>query len=144
MSALTGAGWTISVAASLGALDVEHRRRDRPAITNVRHIALVQRAHEALTRARRRVGDAEARCRRNSCSRICRTRARRSRRLRDDGRRKNLLRAHLRAVLHREMTTTSCETANPRQFSCDLARRVTSDAFDVIVIGAGHAGCEAA
>ena len=25
--------------------------RDRPAITNVRHIALVERAHEALTRA---------------------------------------------------------------------------------------------
>jgi len=33
------------------ALDVDPLR-DRPAMTNVRHIALVQRAHDALTRAR--------------------------------------------------------------------------------------------
>ena len=35
---------------------------DRPAITNVRHIALVQRAHEALDRARAAVSGGVCRC----------------------------------------------------------------------------------
>jgi tRNA modification GTPase len=51
ISALTGVGLDDLRRRILDALDVDEPR-DRPAITNVRHIALVQRAHEALTRAR--------------------------------------------------------------------------------------------
>jgi tRNA modification GTPase len=51
ISALTGVGLDDLRRRILDALDVDERR-DRPAITNVRHIALVRRAHEALTRAR--------------------------------------------------------------------------------------------
>jgi tRNA modification GTPase len=51
VSATTGAGLDDLRRAIAGALGGEVPR-DRPAITNVRHIALVQRAHDALTRAR--------------------------------------------------------------------------------------------
>jgi len=51
VSAVTGAGLD-ELRRRIGeSLDVD-LLADRPAITNVRHIALVQRAHEALTRAR--------------------------------------------------------------------------------------------
>jgi tRNA modification GTPase len=51
VSATTGAGLDELRRRILLALDVD-LLRDRPAITNVRHIALVERAHEALVRAR--------------------------------------------------------------------------------------------
>jgi len=51
VSAVTGDGLDELRRRILDALDVEPRR-DRPAMTNVRHIALVDRAHAALTRAR--------------------------------------------------------------------------------------------
>jgi tRNA modification GTPase len=51
VSAATGAGLDDLRAAMASALDAEPTR-DRPAITNVRHIALVRRANEALQRAR--------------------------------------------------------------------------------------------
>jgi len=51
VSALTRAGLDDLRGAILDALDVE-RRRDGAAITNVRHIALVERARDALLRAR--------------------------------------------------------------------------------------------
>jgi tRNA modification GTPase len=51
VSATTGAGLDVLRRAIAAALDVD-LQRDRPAITNVRHVALVDRAHHALTRAR--------------------------------------------------------------------------------------------
>jgi tRNA modification GTPase len=51
VSAVTGAGLDELRQRIAAALDVD-LLADRPAITNVRHIALVQRAHEALARAR--------------------------------------------------------------------------------------------
>src|SRR6185295_16129195 len=50
VSARTGAGLDELRRRIVAALDVD--LRDRPAITNVRHIALVGRAHDALNRAR--------------------------------------------------------------------------------------------
>src|SRR5438094_876391 len=47
---LAGAGLDVLRRAIIAALDVEPVR-DRPALTNVRHIELVERAHVALTRA---------------------------------------------------------------------------------------------
>ncbi|HMD33651.1 MAG TPA: tRNA uridine-5-carboxymethylaminomethyl(34) synthesis GTPase MnmE [Vicinamibacterales bacterium] len=54
VSALTGEGLQALRRAILGALDVDVLR-DRPALTNVRHAALVQSAHDALLRAREAV-----------------------------------------------------------------------------------------
>ena len=51
VSATTGIGLDVLRRAIVGALDVD-LRRDRPSITNVRHVALVQRARDALARAR--------------------------------------------------------------------------------------------
>jgi tRNA modification GTPase len=51
VSATTGAGLNDLRRRIVEALDVD-LLRDRPAITNVRHIALVERAHDALARAR--------------------------------------------------------------------------------------------
>jgi len=51
VSATTGAGVDDLRRRIAGALDVDPLR-DRPAMTNVRHIALVERAHKALERAR--------------------------------------------------------------------------------------------
>jgi tRNA modification GTPase len=51
VSATTGAGIDELRRAILAALDVD-LLRDRPEITNVRHISLVERAHDALGRAR--------------------------------------------------------------------------------------------
>ena len=51
VSATTGAGLDELRRRIVGALDVDPLR-DRPAMTNVRHIALVDRAHQALARAR--------------------------------------------------------------------------------------------
>ena len=51
VSAKTGAGLVQLRDAVFAALDVEPVR-DQPAITNLRHVALVERAHEALSRAR--------------------------------------------------------------------------------------------
>ena len=51
VSAVTGAGLDELRRRIAASLDVD-LLADRPAITNVRHIALVQRAHDALTRAR--------------------------------------------------------------------------------------------
>ena len=51
ISATTGLGLDELRGHIAAALDVD-LLADRPAITNVRHIALVQRAHDALTRAR--------------------------------------------------------------------------------------------
>jgi tRNA modification GTPase len=51
VSARTGAGLDELRRRIVAALDVD-LLRDRPAITNVRHIALIDRAHDALTRAR--------------------------------------------------------------------------------------------
>ena len=51
VSATTGAGLDELRRRIAAALDVDPLR-DRPAMTNVRHIALVDRAHEALARAR--------------------------------------------------------------------------------------------
>jgi tRNA modification GTPase len=60
ISAKTGAGLEALRGAIAGALDAEPLR-DRPEITNVRHIALVERAHAALGRARRAAaGEAES------------------------------------------------------------------------------------
>jgi tRNA modification GTPase len=50
VSALTGEGLDELRHAIVSALDVD-LQRDRPEITNVRHAALVQRAHDALSRA---------------------------------------------------------------------------------------------
>jgi tRNA modification GTPase len=55
VSARTGMGLDQLRRRIVDALDVE-LVRDRPAITNVRHIALVERAQEALTRARAAAG----------------------------------------------------------------------------------------
>ena len=55
VSAATGAGIDALRLAMVRALDVECLA-DPPAITNVRHIALVERAHEALLRAQSAVG----------------------------------------------------------------------------------------
>ena len=52
VSATTGAGLDDLRKAIASALDFDPLR-DRPEITNTRHIALVMRAHDALTRARR-------------------------------------------------------------------------------------------
>ena len=57
VSATTGAGLDDLRATILRALDVEPGR-DTPAITNVRHIALVERAHAALVRAHAACGEA--------------------------------------------------------------------------------------
>ena len=51
VSAMTGDGVDVLRASIVRALDVDFQR-DGPAITNIRHIALVGRAHEALERAR--------------------------------------------------------------------------------------------
>jgi tRNA modification GTPase len=51
VSATTGAGLDVLRRAIAAALDVD-LSRDRPAITNIRHVALVDRTHRALTRAR--------------------------------------------------------------------------------------------
>jgi tRNA modification GTPase len=51
VSALTGEGLDDLKARMLRALDVDHLN-DRPEVTNVRHLALVERARDALTRAR--------------------------------------------------------------------------------------------
>ena len=51
VSAVTGAGLDELRRRIAASLDVD-LLADRPSITNVRHIALVQRAHDALTRAR--------------------------------------------------------------------------------------------
>ena len=48
---MTGAGLEELRRRIAASLDVD-LLADRPAITNVRHIALVQQAHDALTRAR--------------------------------------------------------------------------------------------
>src|SRR5581483_9174752 len=58
VSSVTGEGLDRLRAAIAVALDVEPRR-DAPAMTNVRHIALVQQAHAALRRAREAVGSPE-------------------------------------------------------------------------------------
>ncbi len=58
VSARTGAGLADLRAAIVAALDAEPRR-DTPAITNVRHIALVERAQTALLRARSATGASE-------------------------------------------------------------------------------------
>jgi tRNA modification GTPase len=51
VSALTGDGLAQLRQRLVAVLNAE-RKRERPEITNVRHIALVERAHEALARAR--------------------------------------------------------------------------------------------
>jgi tRNA modification GTPase len=51
ISALTGAGLEELRRRIAASLDVD-LLADRPSITNLRHIALVQRTHDALTRAR--------------------------------------------------------------------------------------------
>ncbi len=51
VSAATGNGLDELRRRIVSALDVD-LQRDRPAITNIRHVALVDRAHQALTRAR--------------------------------------------------------------------------------------------
>ncbi|MBW8866025.1 MAG: tRNA uridine-5-carboxymethylaminomethyl(34) synthesis GTPase MnmE [Acidobacteria bacterium] len=51
VSAATGAGLDVLRRAISAALDID-LPRDRPAITNIRHVALVDRTHRALTRAR--------------------------------------------------------------------------------------------
>ena len=51
VSAVTGEGLDELRAAMVNALDVDPRR-DPPAVTNVRHIALLERARTALERAR--------------------------------------------------------------------------------------------
>jgi tRNA U34 5-carboxymethylaminomethyl modifying GTPase MnmE/TrmE len=55
VSAVTGFGLNALRQRIVRALDVE-ALTDRPEMTNVRHIALVQRAHEALIRARKAAG----------------------------------------------------------------------------------------
>jgi tRNA modification GTPase len=51
VSARTGAGLARLREELVAALDVEPAR-DQPAITNMRHVALVQKAHDAIRRAR--------------------------------------------------------------------------------------------
>jgi tRNA modification GTPase len=58
VSALTGEGLTELRQRIAEALDVE-AGRDRPEITNIRHVALVERARESLLRARRAAVDGE-------------------------------------------------------------------------------------
>jgi tRNA modification GTPase len=57
ISALSGAGLGCLRKRITTALDID-LARERPAITNIRHIALVERAHGALGRARAAVSDA--------------------------------------------------------------------------------------
>jgi tRNA modification GTPase len=59
VSAKTGEGFGALRAAIVGALDVD-LQRERPAITNVRHAALLERAAAALERARAAAGDSVA------------------------------------------------------------------------------------
>ena len=80
VSATTGAGLDDLRSRILESLDFE-AIADRPAVTNVRHMALVERAHDALLRAERRACRRADRCPRSSSWRICRTRAQRSKRL---------------------------------------------------------------
>jgi len=58
VSAMTGEGMNELRRRIADALDVD-LQRERPAITNVRHIALVDRAHAALTRARAAAHDGD-------------------------------------------------------------------------------------
>src|SRR5207244_4174049 len=58
VSAKTGAGLDVLRQELTRTLDVESSR-DEPAITNLRHIILVEKAHEALLRAREAVGAVE-------------------------------------------------------------------------------------
>jgi tRNA modification GTPase len=59
VSAINGEGIEELRAAIVGALDFDPLR-DRPAMTNARHVALVARAHDALTRARDAIGPDES------------------------------------------------------------------------------------
>jgi len=65
VSARTGEGVDLLRAAIVNALTsddagTDQWRRDRPEITNLRHVTLVQRAHDALLRARHAAGEAAA------------------------------------------------------------------------------------
>ena len=119
VSALTGMGLDELRRAIVKALGIE-LMADRPDITNIRHIALVERADQSAWP--RAVGGTCGRA--VDVGRVCASGssggARRAR-LGDllPGTRGSA-RAHFFAVLYRQMT------------------------FDVIVVGAGHAGCEAA
>ena len=79
VSALSGAGIEKLRQQIASALDLD-LVRERPEITNVRHIALVQRAHDALARARSAAAAAGGRCRKNSSSPIFKRPERRSKR----------------------------------------------------------------
>jgi len=59
VSALTGAGLQALRERIATALDID-LTRDRPTITNLRHIALVERAYDALRRARTAAADTQA------------------------------------------------------------------------------------
>ena len=83
VSATTGYGLDDLRRQIAAALDVDSLA-DRPSITNVRHIALVQRAHEALGRARAQLRRRKAaRSRGVRACRSCRTHALRSKRSSD-------------------------------------------------------------
>ena len=120
----------------VAALDVEPLR-DRPAITNVRHIALVERAHDALVRARggraggRRFAVGGIRARRPAGG------ARRARGDHAD--------AGRRTMCSRTSSRGSASANDDGVARSESRSQACSDRrFDVIVIGAGHAGCEAA
>ena len=69
VSAKTGLGIELLRRKIVEALDID-LAADRPEITNVRHIELVRRAHEALIRARSAALADGRSCRRNLCRRI--------------------------------------------------------------------------
>ena len=127
-------------AAIVEALDVD-LLRDRPAITNVRHIALVERAHGALAA---RAGG----------------RARTGGSLSEEFVLADLqeARAALEEITGRRRRTMCWRTSSRGSASGNETWNASRDersrsrlrdgdderSFDVIVIGAGHAGCEAA
>ena len=121
--------WTRCATRIVAALTAREDLRDPPAISNVRHLALVEDARDvggarrAGARARRDRGAGAGRSRRRARARSRRSRA---------AARRTICCIHIFSeVLHRQVIWRS-------------SRHVRTVDFDVIVIGAGHAGCEAA
>src|SRR5689334_8379847 len=86
--------------------------------------------------ARRRAASVATRCRKNSCSRTCRRREPRSR--------KSQAGARLRISSPTFSRGSVSGNDDEDREAARIAATTVTDTFDVIVIGAGHAGCEAA
>ena len=125
VSATTGAGLDDLRRRIVEALDVDPLR-DRPAITNVRHIALVERAHEALARARAAAlaegGVAVGRIR---AGRLAEARAALEE-ISGTPRAGGSARAHLREVLYREVMTIATKRRARETADEDFTRSLRS------------------